>query len=145
VTELSRRRLLGLGLAAAGGAVLAGPLGLLDPALACATTTKAVPTLAQWQSLVGSTVTVTTAAGYRAQLRLQSAEALRHDPFLKGSGYSLHFHGARNPVLPSTLSVLTHPSIGQFSAVLFPICMPARHQSYQLIVDERRPSGASRR
>ena len=136
--------MLGLGLASAGAVVATGalgPLSQLAPTVAGASTPK-VPTLPTWQSLVGQQITVTEPNGHRQQLVLRTARALREDPLLRGTGYALTFRGARHPVLPHATSTLSHPAIGQFRSSLFPICKPGSHQSYQLVVDERRPTSS---
>ncbi len=143
VTEISRRRVLSLGFLTAGAAVLAGPLSQLAPTAAAAATKASAPTLEQWQALIGSSVVVTTTEGHRASLLLRSATALEKDSLLKGHGYVLIFRGARHPVLPTRQAVLSHPSIGRFRALLLPVSKPSAHQSYQLIVDRRRPVGSS--
>lgn len=153
MTELSRRRVLGLGLATAGTVVVASAAGGIVPAIAGAARASATqraedrsaPTLEDWKAIVGSRVIVTTESKRTVPLRLCAAEPLRHDPLLEGKGYSLRFRGARHPVLEPTRSVLSHRAIGHFRATLLPIWKPERHQFYQLIVDHRRPVGAIRR
>ena len=153
MTDISRRRALGIGIAAACGVVLGEPLDLLGAATAGAALPSRVaprvpthvPTLGTWRSLVGSKIGVSTAHGHRAELVLRSAQALQHDPRLTGDGYILLFRGSRRPVLPSSSSVLRHHSFGEFKASLLPVEKPAKHQTYQLIMDRRRPVRAVRR
>ena len=136
--ELSRRQLIGWGLATLGGTVAAGAIGLPGSVTAAGAATTS-PSLATWKSLVGKKVTVTTRAGRRSSLVVRSASALRRDPLLEGSGYVVRFRGVRRPVLPQARSVLSSPSFGRFAVVLLPINKPTDRQSYQLIVDQRRP------
>jgi hypothetical protein len=157
MTDISRRRALGLGIAAACGVALGGPLDVLGATTAGAAVPRRAPTRAPtlaptraptlntWRPLVGSKIAVSTSQGRRAELVLRSAQALRHDPHLTGDGYLLLFRGARRPMLPSGASVLRHHSFGEFKALLLPIEKPAKHQTYQLIVDRRRPVRAVRR
>jgi hypothetical protein len=149
VTGISRRRFLGLGLAAAGVSAVGGSLRLLAPAADAATLPGSwVPSgsfdLAAWEPLVGSMLGVTASSGHGARLRLHAAEALPADRLLVGDGYRLTLWGVKDPVLPDGVSVLHHPSVGAFPATLLAINQPVQHQSYQLIVDRRRPV-ASRR
>ena len=141
------------GLAAAGGAVVAGPLQSLAAMTAGATTSGAgtVPsmtlpsvTLARWQALVGQSFRV-TGHGWHHAVTLRSAEALRPDALLAGDGYILLFRGTRHDAVPDVTCVVRHGAIGAFPAALLPVDQPTATQSYQLIVDRRRPVVPTRR
>ena len=150
MTGFSRRRLMAAGLAAAGGAVVAGPLQSLGAMTAGATTADAgtvgepTVTLTRWQALVGQSFHV-TGHGSHHSVALRSAEALRPDPLLAGDGYILLFRGARHDAVPDATCVVRHTAIGAFPAALLPVDQPTATQSYQLIVDRRRPVLTTRR
>jgi hypothetical protein len=148
VTGISRRRFLGLGLAMVGAGAVSGPLWIFAPAADAATPASSVPAelfdLAAWEPLVGSMLRVTTPSGHVVRLRLHAAEALPPDRSLAGDGYRLALRGVKDPVLADGMSVLHHPSLGPFSTTLLPINQPLHHQSYQLIVDRRRPVSSRR-
>ena len=168
MTGFSRRRLMAAGLAAVGGAVVAGPLQSLGAMTAGATTegagtvssvtlppvtlpsvtppsvTPPSMTLARWQALVGQSFRV-TGRGWHHSVVLRSAAALRPDSLLAGDGYILLFRGARHDAVPAATCVVRHGAIGAFSAALLPVDQPTANQSYQLIVDRRRPVAPIRR
>jgi hypothetical protein len=153
VSELSRRRFIGLGLATAVGAVLGGPVGQLtgvapssiagaSPAeagfAAPAEAGFAAPAeAATWQRWIGESFVATSANGRHLALILRSATSLRPDPLLRGEGCSMIFSGALQPLVPSWFSVLSHPELGRVTVTLLPVNRPIAHQWYQLIVDRR--------
>jgi hypothetical protein len=149
MTDLSRRHLLGAGLALAGGAVVTAPLQILRGAVAGAvpplrstvagSESASAPSLARWTALVGQSVRVTGSDRRRRTLVLHSARSLRADRRLEGDGYILIFRGPHLDLLPEGLSVLRHRTIRPFSAGLLPVDKPTDRQDYQLIIDRRRP------
>jgi hypothetical protein len=143
MTELSRRRVIGLGVVAVGGAALLGATQLMGASVAGAA--AASPrTLAQWTPLIGKNVSFRTSSGKQVTLTVRAATALRHDKLLSGAGYALLLLGPTHPMLSWSPGALRHPA-GNQPAQLLPVGMPGTRQAYQFIVDGRRPLTSARR
>jgi hypothetical protein len=143
MTDLSRRRVIGLGAVAVGGAAVLGAAQLMGASIAGAAATSQ-RTLTQWTPLVGKNVSFRTGSGKQVTLTVKAATALRHDRLLTGTGYALLLLGPRNPMLSWSPGVLRHPS-GSQPAQLLPVGKPGTRQAYQFIVDGRRPLASARR
>jgi FtsP/CotA-like multicopper oxidase with cupredoxin domain len=143
MTDLSRRRVIGLGAVAVGGAAVLGAAQLMGASIAGAAATSQ-RTLTQWTPLVGKNVSFRTGSGKQVTLTVKAATALRHDRLLTGTGYALLLLGPRNPMLSWSPGVLRNPS-GSQPAQLLPVEKPGTRQAYQFIVDVRRPLASARR
>jgi FtsP/CotA-like multicopper oxidase with cupredoxin domain len=143
MTDLSRRRVIGLGAVAVGGAAVVGAAQLLGASVAGAAAATQ-RTLAQWTPLVGKNVSFRTGSGKQVTLTVKAATPLRHDKLLSGTGYALLLLGPTHPMLSWSPGVLRNPS-GSQPAQLLPVGKPGTRQAYQFIVDGRRPLASARR
>lgn len=139
--QISRRRLLELGGAAALGALVAGPWPNPGPAGgSAATATPAHLLRSAYAGLVGERFTVARADAAPVALRLVAVNDLQRSAAGHEEAFSLLFAGAASAPLEQAVRELRHPSLGRFSLLLVPTTTRRRGPHYEAIVNRLRPA-----